>query len=373
MRNYIIKRVVLAVVTLYVIMTISFFLYEAMPGDPTTRLRTNPQITEDQIAQMKKLYGYDKPLLLRYLIFIKRMFFFDFGLSIYYATPAMDVIWERLPRTVLLFGLSTILAYLIGYFVGAYLAWKRGGIADNVTVVSSMIFSNIPSFWLGLIILFIFAYKLSMFPLKGWYDETEIVPIWFKITFIAVLSALAIAGCAFVALGVKKKRGNHITVGATMLLLVSAILLLPSSLNRTYNIAWHLALPLFTLLLLEMAGTILFMRTAMIDVIGENYMTTAIAKGLKEWQVVYKHGTRNASLPLITSFILSLAFAVGGAVVLEQIFSFPGMGFLYVETITTQDIPLALAIVYISSLLVLIGNLIADILYGIADPRVRVE
>ncbi|RLF70408.1 MAG: ABC transporter permease, partial [Thermoplasmata archaeon] len=137
------------------------------------------------------------------------------------------------------------------------------------------------------------------------------------------------------------------------------------------DILRHTFLPLFTLLLLSLAGTILLMRTSMLEVIGENYILTAIAKGLPERKVLFRHAARNALLPLVTSFVIALAFAIGGAVVLEQVFSFPGVGFLYITSLYQLDFPVAQATIYIITLLVLIGNYIADLLYAVLDPRIR--
>jgi peptide/nickel transport system permease protein len=137
------------------------------------------------------------------------------------------------------------------------------------------------------------------------------------------------------------------------------------------DIIWHLTLPLVVLMLLELASTILLMRTAMLDIIGENYMVTAKAIGLSERRVLFKYGARNAMLPVVTSFILSIVFAVGGAIVLENVFTFPGMGALFVDALGKLDFPVAEATVYIITLLVLLGNFFADLIYGYLDPRVR--
>jgi peptide/nickel transport system permease protein len=138
------------------------------------------------------------------------------------------------------------------------------------------------------------------------------------------------------------------------------------------SVIWHLTLPLVVLLLLSLAGTVLLMRTAMLDVIGENYMVTAKAIGLSERRVLFKHGARNAMLPVVTSFIIAFVFAIGGAVVLENVFSFPGMGALYIRSLFRLDFPVAQATLYIITLLVLLGNFLADLIYGYLDPRVRI-
>ena len=304
-----------------VLFTITFFLFEALPARPADLLSQSPLIKPSQKEYLEQLYGFDKPMGERYFIFMGNMLTFNFGYSISFGRPLWDLLAERLPRTLLLFGLATIVAYLVGAIVGTYIAWRRGGVADGSSVLASLVFYNMPSFWLGLILLFFFAYILGWFPLAGYADPSSDV----------------------------------------------------YAIHPFLDILWHLFLPLVTLVLLTLAGTILLMRTSMLDVIGENYILTAIAKGLKERTVMFKHAARNASLPLITSFVIAMAFSIGGAVVLEQVFSFPGVGFLYINALFQLDFPVAQATLYIISLIVLIGNLGADILYGYLDPRIRVE
>ncbi len=321
MRRYLVSRILQTIITLFAILTITFFLFEALPARPDDLLSQSPLIKPSQKEYLIKLYGFDRPVEERYFIFLKNMLTFDFGYSISFGRPVMDLLAERIPRTLLLFGLATIVAYIVGAILGTYIAWRRGGVADGTSVIVSLVFYNMPSFWLGLIFLFIFAYILGWFPLAGYADPTSDL----------------------------------------------------YAIHPSLDIAWHLFLPLMTLVLLTLAGTVLLMRTSMLDVIGENYILTAIAKGLKERTVMFKHAARNASLPLITSFVIAIAFSIGGAVVLEQVFSFPGIGFLYINALFQLDFPVAQATLYIISLMVLIGNLAADILYGYLDPRIRVE
>ncbi len=321
MRRYLASRILQTIITLFAILTITFFLFEALPARPDDLLAQSPLIEQSQKEYLAELYGFDLPVEERYFKFMWNMLTFDFGRSISQNRPVWDLLAERIHRTLLLFGLATIVAYIVGAIVGTFIAWRRGGVADGTSVVASLVFYNMPSFWLGLILLFFFAFILGWFPLAGYADPQSDV----------------------------------------------------YAMHPYLDILWHLFLPLVTLVLLTLAGTILLMRTSMLDVIGENYILTAIAKGLKERTVMFKHAARNASLPLITSFVIAMAFSIGGAVVLEQVFSFPGIGFLYIDSLFTLDFPVALATLYIISLIVLIGNLAADILYGYLDPRIRVE
>lgn len=317
MRRYVIARTIQTFITLIIILTIVFILFESLPAKPQDLLALNPNIKPSQKEFLVHLFGFDKPVGERYFIYMRNMLTFRFGDSFSSAQSVWAQLQERIPRTLLLFGLATIISYLIGIYVGAYIAWKRGGVADGSSVVVSLVFYNMPSFWIGLIFLVLFASQLRLFPLTGWYDPTDHLPY-------------------------------------------------------IVDVAWHLTLPLIVLILLELAGTILLMRTAMLDVIGENYMVTAKAIGLPERKVLYRHGSRNAMLPVVTSFIISIVFAVSGAVVLENVFTFPGIGALYIRALGQLDFPVAEATLYIITLFVLIGNFIADLIYGYLDPRVRI-
>jgi len=316
MRRYVIARTIQTIITLIIILTIVFILFESLPAKPQDLLALNPNMKPSQKEYLVHLFGFDKPVGERYVIYMRNMLTFQFGDSFSSAQSVWSLLQERIPRTLLLFGLATVISYVIGIYVGAYIAWKRGGIADGSSVIVSLVFYNMPSFWIGLISLVIFSSQLHWFPLTGWYDPTD------KLPYIV-------------------------------------------------DVAWHLTLPLIVLILLELAGTILLMRTAMLDVIGENYMVTAKAIGLPERQVLFRHGARNAMLPVVTSFIISIVFAVSGAVVLENVFSFPGIGALYIRALGQLDFPVAEATLYIITLFVLIGNFIADMIYGYLDPRVR--
>jgi len=316
MARYVVARSIQTFITLLIILTLIFIMFEALPARPQDLLRTAPNIQQSQIDYMTRLYGYDRPVIERYGLYMSNMLTFDFGISFSRADQVWDILQDRIPRTMLLFGGATIFAYLIGIYLGALIAWKRGGVLDGGTVVISLVFYNMPSFWIGLIFLVVFASELNWFPLTGWYDPTDNLPY-------------------------------------------------------IVDVLWHVTLPMIVLLLLSLAGTVLLMRTAMLDVIGENYMVTAKAIGLPERKVLFRHGARNAMLPVVTSFIIAFVFAIGGAVVLENVFSFPGMGQLYIQSLSQLDFPVAEATLYIITLMVLLGNFAADLLYGYLDPRVR--
>jgi peptide/nickel transport system permease protein len=316
MRRYLIKRVIYTVIIILIILTLIFILFEALPLKPMDLLRLNPQIKQSQIDSLTRQYGYDKSPLERYFIYMGNSLKFDLGLSFQYQVPVSDLISERLPRTLLLVGGSTIIAYAIGILVGAVMAWRRGGAGDASTVVTSLLFYNMPSFWLGLIFIYAFAFRLNWFPLAGFQDPE-------------------------------------------------------SGLPYAVDILWHAALPMMVLTLISLAGTILLMRTSMLDVMNEPYMLTAVAKGLSPRKVLFKHGVRNAMLPVMTAFILSMAFSIGGAVITESVFSYQGLGQLFLVGLRQLDYPVAMGTTYVLSLIIVLSNFFADVIYGYLDPRVR--
>lgn len=264
----------------------------------------------------------------RYFAFMKNMFTFNFGDSYSKGAPVIDLINQKAPRTLALFGTGAILSYIFGVAIGSYIAWRRGGIAEGSIITGSLFFYNMPTFWIGLIMIWVFAYYWKLFPLGGFtgMDET--------IVFFGLTGAESYAGIL--------------------------------------DFLWHMALPLFVEVLIGVAGVILLMRTSLLEVMREDYILTAKAKGLTERKVRIKHANRNAYLPIVTSLTLTMAGVLGGAVIFEQVFSYPGMGLLYLEALYNQDHFLSGAILFILSLMVIVANIVADLLYGFLDPRVRV-
>jgi peptide/nickel transport system permease protein len=327
--RYYLVRTLESLVTYVIIIAVVFWLLYLYQPNPLILLNLNPQLTESQKEYLANLFGFNKPLWERFFIYMWDMLTMNFGISYYYVQPVRDLLIQRIPRTLLLFGGATIIAYVIGYFVGTVIAWKRGGVLDGSNVVVGLIFYNMPVYWLGMIFIFLFAFQLKLFPLANFYDPTD-----------------KILGTVL---------GNNPPLGLYIL-----------------DILWHTALPMIVLTLISFAGTVLLMRTSMLDVLGENYIDTAIAKGLKEKEVIYNHAARNALLPLVTSFVISMAFAIGGGVLTETVFSYQGVGLLFIQALGLLDYPVVEATTIIIALLVIIFNWIADLIYAYLDPRVRV-
>ena len=330
--RYIVRRLIQGVITLLIVTIIIFVLFEAMPGSPIDRFLLDPSISPATIQRLKETFGIGEPEHIRLFKFLRNMFTFDFGPSFLEGRPVSAVIADALPKTLFLFGTATVLTYLFGVVIGTFIAWRRGRLVDGTVVVGSLFFNNMPSFWIGLILLWLFAFLTGWFPLNGWSD-----PIWTSQHF------------PFVA-----GRGPN------------------DILFVIFDVGAHSVLPMVALILISAAGAILLMQISMLEVMGEDFVLTARAKGLSERIVRRRHAARNAYLPVVTSFTISMAFSIGGAIVLEQIFSYFGLGYYFLQALLNQDQFLAGALLFIISVLVIVGNIIADILYGVLDPRVRI-
>lgn len=321
MSRFIVRRIVQALITILIVTSVIFILFEAMPGDPTTKFATDFRF-RPLLPRLRAEFGLDEPPVIRYFIYLRNMFTFQFGTSFTYSRPVADLLAQAIPRTLILFGGSLIAEYVMGVIIGSYIAWRRGGISEGATIVSSLFFYNMPSFWIGIIFLSVFYLTLGWFPSGGF--ET-ILP----------------GGARY------------------------------EGLQYVVDVLWHLALPFTVLVLINAAGVILLMRTSLLEVMGEDYILTAKAKGLPERIVRRRHANRNAYLPIVTSFTIALAYSIQGAIILEGIFSFFGVGYYFLQAILTQDQFLAGATLYIITLLVVFGNIIADMTYAWLDPRVR--
>ncbi|HEX9567683.1 MAG TPA: ABC transporter permease [Thermoplasmata archaeon] len=330
--RYLVKRGIQGVITLLVVTVIIFVLFDLMPGTPIDRFRSDPTFDRARLAHLNETFGINDPYFVRMGKFVWNMFSLDFGDSFVEGKPVGDVISAALPRTLFLFGGAVVIEYLIGVVIGTFIAWRRGRFSEGGVIVSSLFFYNMPSFWIGLILLWLFAFTLDWFPLRGFSD-----PAW------------TAAHVGFVA-----GRGPN------------------DVLFQIVDLVMHGAMPMLALVLISAAGTILLMQTSMLEVMGEDFILTARAKGLSERVVRRRHAARNAYLPVITSFTISLAFIVGGAIILEGIFSYFGLGYYFLRSIVNQDQFLAGALLWIIAVLVIFGNIVADVLYGVLDPRVRI-
>ncbi|MBL7156986.1 MAG: ABC transporter permease [Candidatus Omnitrophica bacterium] len=318
---YIIRRILHIIPILLGITIISFMVIHLAPGKPTDlMLQLNPRVDFEAREKLNKIYGLDKPLHIQYLNWVKKLVRFDFGRSFVDNRPVMKKILERLPITILINTLAMIMIFLFSIPIGIKSAVRRGSFFDKSTTVFVFLGFAAPSFWLGLILMSFFGVRLGILPVSG------------------------IASLDFENYTLFKK---------------------------IIDVLYHLILPVTVASIGGLAGISRYMRQSMLNTISQDYIRTARAKGLPEKTVIYKHALRNALLPIITILGLSIPALISGSVILETIFSIPGMGRLMVESVFTRDYNVVMAGLFISALLTLLGNLIADIAYVYADPRIR--
>lgn len=306
------------------ITVISFWVIHLAPGSPTDMQTTlNPQASSDARSKLETLYGLDKPLHEQYFHWLGRLVRFDFGRSLSGDhRPVWDKIKERLPLTVGLNVASLVLTLLIAIPIGVFSAYKQGGLFDRAMTIFVFIGFATPGFWLALLMMLYFGIHLQWLPISG-------------------LASLDYNELSFF--------------------------------GKLKDLAEHLAMPLFIYTFASLAGMSRYMRSSMLEALRQDYILTARAKGLAEWKVVCKHGMRNALLPVITLLGLSLPTLIGGSVIIESVFALPGLGQLFFQGVMARDYPLIMGNLVLGAFLTLAGNILADMCYGVADPRIRVQ
>jgi len=322
LKVFIIKRIIYSIALIWFVLTLNFIIFALMPGDPTVVFAATGKLNEDQIKEVIERFGLTQNIWVRYTKYLTNMLTFQLGYSFFSQRPVQEDMMVRLPNTLLLVGLSSILSMIFGIILGVYAAYKRGSIFDTASVFVSLTTYAFPSFWMGMIFLLIFSYWLGWFPSAGSMPrEWAISP--------------------------------------------------PNLMELIIGRMQYLILPLAVLTLFMYGGYLLLTRACMLETLTEDYIVTARAKGIKERKVLFKHALKNASLPLITSAALTFGFLLTGAIITEQVFTYPGMGQWLWQAITQADYPVLQAVFYIIALCVIIANFIADLMYGIIDPRIK--
>jgi peptide/nickel transport system permease protein len=328
LRRYLLKRAIISVILFFTVLVFNFFLFRLpvfILGIDPAYLYINPGMRPDVAEHLRILYGlppahatlYD--WWIHFLRYLGAMITGEFGTSFQSFRPVSMDILERLPNTLLLMGSSMILETLIGVVLGIVAASRHGGKLDTGVVSVSLSLYSVPVFWLGMILLLFFSFYIPIFPMGH--------SISFPVPTNPILYIL--------------------------------------------DLMWHLALPCATLTLAFFGGYVLLMRNTLVEVLTEDYMLTARAKGLDERTVLFKHGVRNAFLPVLTMIAMNFAFIIGGATLTETVFAWYGMGRLLFESLIFQDWPVAQAIFWLLAAAVIIANVIADVLYGVLDPRIK--
>ena len=314
------------------VIVLNWIIFQAMPGVSGNLYAVLGQsrIPPGAFARQAALYGLDQPPLTRFVDYVRNMLTFDFGTSIQYNAPVTSELIDtgRLSNTLLLLGTSTVFALVIGTVIGILTSRKRGTASDNFWVTSSLTAFSLPSFFVGILLIFIFAVALNWLPAGGTHPNSWDVA------------------------------SQNLKPGLFMQYLVQLE---------------YLFLPALTLTLISYGGFLLLTRATMMEALSEDYILTARAKGLSERAVLFKHAFRNASLPVITNAALSFGFILSGAIITETIFNWPGLGLWLYNAIFYKDYPVMQALFYIIALSVIAANFVSDILYGVVDPRIRYE
>ena len=383
MTGYLIRRMWQMALTLFLILTVTFLLVQAQPGDYASFYVLDPDLPAEVKEQMRAAFGLDRPLWQQYLIHMRNTFTGNFGVSFgHFPRPVMDVLLERLPRTLVLFVTATGASFYIGFLLGKAIAWRRGGFLEYAATISGTTLFTVFTPAFALMMIWIFAFRLGWFPVGKFLDPL----VWRgsdvtanSVFSLMLITALAFAVFAFWVLFALKRSGNIglrrlalpiILVGALVIPLAWAL----SGIGPlAFDILKHMVLPIVTLTLISFAGTMLLTRNSMLETIREDYVMAARAKGLPEKQVRDRHAARNALLPVVTSLIYSLIFAIDGSVIVESVFSWPGTGMTLLEAVRSEDMPLVMGAIVFIGLFSLLAHVIVDILYVYLDPRIRYQ
>jgi peptide/nickel transport system permease protein len=327
--TYAVRRILQAIPLLLVISFLLFIIVQLLPEKPWDVLLHNPRMTAVDRARLLTYYGFDQPFAVQYLTYMRNLLHFDLGYSYFSHQSTVSLIAERLPNTVLLMGTAYIFTLLVAIPIGIVAAVKQYSRLDNVLTTGAFVGISLPQFWFGLMLitlLSVLPYEhlgFRLFPTDGMWDAGH-------------EGSLA-----------------HLNLGDPV------------------NLAWHLVLPALVLAVQSIAQYSRFVRSSMLDVLHQDYIRTARAKGLSQLRVVVRHGFRNSLLPLITLMGLDVPQLFAGALITEQVFTWPGIGRLFWDSAGKGDYQVLLGILIILAVLVVLGNLIADLAYGWADPRIQ--
>jgi peptide/nickel transport system permease protein len=320
--RFLLRKVAQAMATVVAIVLLNFVLFRMMPGSPDRILMRNPYLTADKVAEVRHAWGLDRPLfpdqLVDYVVATAKG---DLGYSFKFRGASVtDVVGQRFWPTIMLIGFGEVIAIVVGLAVGSYAGWRRGGLFDRLGSGISLILYSMPYFVIGMPLILIFALGLGWFPTSGMF-----------------------------------------TIGQVY----------PTIVDRLVDFGRHLALPLATVSLGLIGGYSIIMRSSIMETRSEDYVMTARAKGLSDGRVLRDHAFPNALLPMVTIIAIDLGYVVAGAITAEVVFSWPGLGTLTVDALAARDYPVLQGVFLLLSVAVVLANLVADLVYGYLDPRVR--
>ena len=314
--DYVIKRTAFAVLTVFVALTINFALFRLAPGSAVSNLSRVPHATQELRQALKRQFGLDKSKGAQYVLYLKQLVHGNLGISFENQQPVSHNLWIALKNTLPMVLVGTLFAIVLGTLTGVIAAWRRGTLAESATVTTALSFYSMPTHWLGLMLVILFT---GILPTGGMSND---------------------------------------------------FLINPSFWTHIRDVASHMVLPSLTLGLVLYGEYTLIVRSAMLETLGEDYILTARAKGLTPWTIIRKHALRNAMLPIVTLVALSLGYIVAGAILIETVFSWPGIGRAVYEAVLARDYPMLQGAFLVLTLSVVLFNLLADLLYFKLDPRI---
>lgn len=313
------KKTLAAVVTIIAIVIVNFIIFRVSPGDPIRMMFRDPRVSAEQLQVMRVKFGLDKSLWGQFVDYFNQLLHGNMGFSFWQKRPVVDVIGDRILQTLLLVVTALVIATVIGIILGAISGWKSGSKTDRSILSVSLVLYSVPTFAMGILLLLIFGYTLLLFPLGG-----------------ISTPASGFTGLAY-----------------------------------TKDVLWHMVLPAFSIVLWYVGEYILLTRSSMVEVMDQDYIVTARAKGLRESVIMRRHALRNALLPVVTLSGVNFAFAIAGVIEAETVFSWPGIGRLTYDAVMKRDYPLLQGIFLLFAVSVVLANLFVDLIYSKIDPRIK--
>ena len=321
--NFFVRRTVQLVVTLWAVATALFMLFRLMPGDPTAYI-ISPQMTPEVRERIIESYGLNDPLWVQYLRYMENLATFNLGRSFKTNDQVADVVMTYLPNTLVLMLSAFVLAYTIGVTLGVLTGWYRGSRFEKNTVVTALVGRSVPSFWVGILVIWIFGAYYNIIPMSGMTSMGTNPDGFFDMVF-------------------------------------------------SLDFLHHLVAPMLVLAFYYMGYPLLIMRNSMLETLSEDFIDICRAKGLTEGAIMFKHAARNAMLPVLTAAAIAVGYAVGGSVLIETVFGWPGIGREMIRAVLRRDYPVAQGTFLVLALSVVLMNFVADLLYGVLDPRVTYD
>lgn len=320
MLRYVGQKLTYLMLTLIAVLATNFVIFHLMPGDPITHIARGQHLDAAAIARLRTFYGFDRSLLDQFGTYLTNLAHGDLGYSYTYSAPVGPIVARALGNTMILVTVSTVLVVALGVLLGVFAASRRGTRTDRGLTIGSLVFWSLPTFWVGMLLIFVFAVALGWLPIAGMFTADAVYPTVF---------------------------------------------------GRFADLARHLLLPTLAMLLVDIAQFVLITRSSLLATLSEDYMTTARAKGLRPRRVLWRHGVRNALLPVVTATTLYASALVGGTIQVETVFSWPGMGQLIYLSVVRRDYPVMEACFLIFAVVVVLANFASDVVYRRLDPRVR--